>query len=231
MKDIKRRSKHEPVAYITGYKDFCDITLRVNKNTLIPRGDTEILVLESLKELKNNGVLLNVNSKNDYDNAIMGINNSKSVLSVDDFIVIKANFEPKVVNNNNISQELNIPVKQLVYLDDSFEERNSVREAMPLMGVPEFTSPHEYIKILDRNEPQKTLGLLLFALRDLAIGTMSLGSGYSIGKGIIDISKIIVNAVKVEQSATIVYESGCGKTTGEANLIKDALKSLKGGCE
>lgn len=104
-----------------------------------------------LKELKNNGVLLNVNSKNDYDNAIMGINNSKSVLSVDDFIVIKANFEPKVVNNNNISQELNIPVKQLVYLDDSFEERNSVREAMPLMGVPEFTSPHEYIKILDRN--------------------------------------------------------------------------------
>lgn len=87
------------------------------------------------------------------------------------------------------------------------------------------------IQILDRNEPQKTLGLLLFALRDLAIGTMSLGSGYSIGKGIIDISKISVNAVKVEQSATIVYESGCGKTTGEANLIKDALKSLKGGCE
>lgn len=87
------------------------------------------------------------------------------------------------------------------------------------------------IKILARNNPEKTLGLLLFALRDLAIGTMSLGSGYSIGKGMIDISKISVCANKLQKSATITYEDGIGKTIDEAGLIKDAIRSLKGGCD
>lgn len=86
------------------------------------------------------------------------------------------------------------------------------------------------IKILDRNKPQRTLGLLLFALRDLAIGIMSLGSGYNTGKGIVDISKISVKSVKLQQSSTITYEKGNGKTIDEADLFKDALKSLKG-CE
>lgn len=87
------------------------------------------------------------------------------------------------------------------------------------------------IEIKDRNKPERTLGLLLFALRDLAIGTMSLGSGYNVGKGFINISKININAVKQQKSATITYADGNGIITDEANLIRDALKSLKGGCD
>ena len=48
------------------------------------------------------------------------------------------------------------------------------------------------ITIDDCNQPDKTCGLLLLALRDLSIGSMNVGSGYSIGKGIIDVNKIIV---------------------------------------
>ena len=44
---LKRRSKNEPVAYILGEKEFYSKKFKVDKNTLIPRPETEILV-ESL---------------------------------------------------------------------------------------------------------------------------------------------------------------------------------------
>tara|TARA_B100001964_G_C14053799_1_gene518244 strand:+ start:39 stop:881 length:843 start_codon:yes stop_codon:yes gene_type:complete len=48
---IERRKRNEPLAYITGYKEFWKNKFRVDKNTLIPRPDTEILVESVLDEL------------------------------------------------------------------------------------------------------------------------------------------------------------------------------------
>lgn len=41
---VERRAAGEPVAYITGTRDFWTITLRVNPDVLIPRPDTETLL-------------------------------------------------------------------------------------------------------------------------------------------------------------------------------------------
>ena len=41
---IERRSKNEPIAYITGYKEFWKSKFKVNKNVLIPRPDTETII-------------------------------------------------------------------------------------------------------------------------------------------------------------------------------------------
>jgi len=45
---IARRLRWEPVAYITGRKAFWTFSLAVNKDVLIPRPDTEIIVEETL---------------------------------------------------------------------------------------------------------------------------------------------------------------------------------------
>jgi release factor glutamine methyltransferase len=46
---ISRRLQGEPVAYITGCKEFWSLVLEVNSTVLIPRPDTEVLVEEALQ--------------------------------------------------------------------------------------------------------------------------------------------------------------------------------------
>lgn len=49
---VKRRGAGEPVAYLVGFKEFYSISLKVDRNVLIPRPETEQLVLETLDLLK-----------------------------------------------------------------------------------------------------------------------------------------------------------------------------------
>ena len=48
---IERWRKNEPIAYITGYKEFWKSKFKVNKNVLIPRPDTETIIEQVLNEL------------------------------------------------------------------------------------------------------------------------------------------------------------------------------------
>lgn len=48
---IKRRIKHEPVAYILGEKEFWSMALQVTQDVLIPRPETECLVEVALRLL------------------------------------------------------------------------------------------------------------------------------------------------------------------------------------
>ncbi len=45
---IKRRIRHEPVAYITGSREFWSLELTITRDVLIPRPDTECLVETTL---------------------------------------------------------------------------------------------------------------------------------------------------------------------------------------
>jgi release factor glutamine methyltransferase len=49
---VKRRAAGEPVAYLVGHKEFFSIAFVVNKNVLIPRPETELLVVETIDRIK-----------------------------------------------------------------------------------------------------------------------------------------------------------------------------------
>lgn len=104
-----------------------------------------------LKAHKDLGIMLNINSKNDYENAIAGLSRPDSVLTPEDFIVIRANWNPKDRNIEEILRELNIGADSLVFVDDNPAERHIVSSQIEGIAVPEIQTPETYIRILDRS--------------------------------------------------------------------------------
>jgi len=102
-----------------------------------------------VKMQKDIGVLLTVDSKNDEENAIAGLNHPDGSLKPDDFVAIKANWEPKSENMKAIAKELNILPESLVFVDDNPAERAIVEGQIKGAAVPEIDSPEHYIRIID----------------------------------------------------------------------------------
>lgn len=53
---IQRRIKREPVAYITGKKEFWNDDFIINKSTLVPRPETELLIYKVISFFKNKNI-------------------------------------------------------------------------------------------------------------------------------------------------------------------------------
>lgn len=104
-----------------------------------------------IKAHKQLGVLLNIASKNDYENALAGIRHADSAFSEDDFICIKADWEPKDKNFAKIAAELNLLPESLVFIDDNPAERHIVTEQIPGVSAPEIGWAHAYIQTIDRS--------------------------------------------------------------------------------
>ena len=97
------------------------------------------------------GILLNIDSKNDRENAIAGIRHPSSAFTEDDFIEIEANWEPKDQNFRKIAQALNVLPESLVFIDDNPAERHIVQEQLPGVAAPALTDIAHYAEIIDRS--------------------------------------------------------------------------------
>ncbi|MBS2034788.1 HAD-IIIC family phosphatase [bacterium] len=113
-------------------------------------------------ELKRRGVLLAVCSKNELENCEAAFRERPEMkLGLDDFAAFQANWEPKYENLKRIRETLNIGFDSMVFVDDNPLERDSVRQFLPEVVVPELPADPEdymgYLQSLDLFEaPQVT---------------------------------------------------------------------------
>lgn len=117
----------------------------------LPKGQAYTEFQKYLKEHKDIGIILNVNSKNEYENALSGLNHPSSILKPNDFIIIKANWNPKNLNLQNIADDLNLGTDSLVFIDDNPAERTIVAQYIKGVAIPEIDSVENYIRTIDHN--------------------------------------------------------------------------------
>lgn len=115
----------------------------------VPEGQVYAEFQSYCKALKSIGVVLAVDSKNDEENALAGLNHPDGVLRPDDFVAIKANWDPKDQNLKAIADELNLGADSFVFADDNPAERAIVAAQLPGVETPVLDGAENYIKTLD----------------------------------------------------------------------------------
>lgn len=103
------------------------------------------------KSMVKKGVIIGINSKNNFDDVQEVISSHQDiVLRDEDILIKKINWNDKVSNLKEISSELNIGLDSFVFVDDSNFEVNLVRENLPevhMIQVP-LESIHTYPELI-----------------------------------------------------------------------------------
>ena len=102
---------------------------------------------KEIKFLKKNGVILALCTKNNPEdiNNFFRFSKKKIGLSLEDFVVIKSNWERKSKNISNIIKTINILPEHTAFLDDSFYEVNEVRSKLPNINILKFVAEKNFI--------------------------------------------------------------------------------------
>ena len=107
-----------------------------------PPGNAFIEFQKYLKALSQRGIILAINSKNNFDDAIEVIRkHPHMILQENDFSCIKINWNDKASNMREISDELNIGLDSFVFFDDDPVNRELIKEMMPEITTPDM--PHD----------------------------------------------------------------------------------------
>lgn len=111
-----------------------------------PKGEAFQDFQRGLKALSNTGIVLAISSKNEESVALNAIENHPEMwLKKNDFVAWRINWNDKAQNILEITQELNLGLDSVVFLDDNSFERERVKHALPEVLVPELpTDPLLY---------------------------------------------------------------------------------------
>jgi len=99
----------------------------------------------ALKGLRSRGILLTICSKNDEKFALSVIEDHPAmVLRRGDFVGWRINWKDKAGNLMALAEELNLGLDSFVFLDDSPQEREQIRQILPQVYTPDLPmSPSE----------------------------------------------------------------------------------------
>lgn len=123
--------------------------IEIGQETAVAQAYSEFQ--EYIKLHKQLGILLTVNSKNEWENALAGMSHPDSILHPEDFVSIKANWNSKSQNLTETAAELNLLAESFVFIDDNPAEREIVRRQVHGAAVPEITDIENYINVLDKS--------------------------------------------------------------------------------
>ena len=114
-------------------------------------GQTYAEFQDYIRQQKQLGILLTVNSKNDEKNAVAGFERPDSVLKREDFVSFKANWEPKSHNLMATAEELNLLPESFVFVDDNPAEREIIHQQIQGVAAPDMGLVENYIRVLDKS--------------------------------------------------------------------------------
>jgi FkbH-like protein len=113
-------------------------------------GEAHLELQRYARRLKERGVILAVCSKNDPAIAEQAFSrHPEMVLRRSDIACFVANWNDKVENLQAIADALNIGLDSLVFVDDNPAERERIRQALPMIAVPELPEdPAHYVRAI-----------------------------------------------------------------------------------
>ncbi len=105
---------------------------------------------QALLDLYNKGVILAINSRNNYEDAMRVIKTHPNmILRQNNFAAARINWDDKASNLKELAKEINIGLDSMVFLDDDSVNRALVKAILPEVETPEMPSdPSEYVKFL-----------------------------------------------------------------------------------
>ena len=107
---------------------------------------------KNINKLKNEGLLLALCTKNDFSSIkkVFVYHSKKMKLKLSDFLVIKANWDPKYKNILSLHKKLNLSVENSLFIDDSDFEINSVSNMIPKIDTQNFFEYENFYKNIDK---------------------------------------------------------------------------------
>ena len=116
-----------------------------------PPGNAFVEFQKHLLGLYHRGILLAINSKNNLDDAMEVIEKHPDmILRKEHFACMRINWNDKVSNLKEISEELNFGLENFVFIDDDPINREFVRTSLPqIMTIDLPNDPAKYAQILE----------------------------------------------------------------------------------
>jgi release factor glutamine methyltransferase len=141
---LNKRLANYSLAYLQKYKDFFNLKFIVNKHTLIPRPDSELLVAEALKNTSNNQNIIDIGTGSGALILSLAKNNKHTAnyvatdISVKALDIAKTNARKLNLKNkikfvktnllNNIDNKFDIVMANLPYLTSAQMQESSIKK-------------------------------------------------------------------------------------------------------
>ena len=112
-------------------------------------GNEKKVFQERLKDLKTQGILLAISSRNNIvDIEKLFDRNTQMILQKDDFLEIIANFDSKSNNIIYLSQKYSVGLNNILFIDDSFFECGEVMKKLPEVTALLYSKEYDFGYVL-----------------------------------------------------------------------------------